>query len=162
MQKRLNAWRISKYNPRYRDECGRYLKDEWTSYHDIGKVYEGKILTIAEYKEMEERYIETIIDIIERTGAQALQIKNVEKYRSMEEILNGRKIVEKEWVEGDYLKEILRQCLRENMWCSLENDMISVQVGYDYYVHVYTLLEFQEMAKLVQKRGLFIEKYYRD
>ncbi len=30
-------WRVTKYNPTFRDENGTYIKDEWTSFSDIGK-----------------------------------------------------------------------------------------------------------------------------
>ena len=32
-------YRITKYNPEFRDEEGRYILDEWTSVTDIGKEF---------------------------------------------------------------------------------------------------------------------------
>ncbi|WCK55874.1 hypothetical protein PP175_08100 [Aneurinibacillus sp. Ricciae_BoGa-3] len=29
-------WRITKYNPEYRNDTGIYKKEEWTSFYDIG------------------------------------------------------------------------------------------------------------------------------
>ncbi|QSX06726.1 hypothetical protein JYG23_04550 [Sedimentibacter sp. zth1] len=54
-------WRITKYNPQYRDSYGAYLKDEWTSLSDVGKQYDGKVFTKDEYLEYERLYIESII-----------------------------------------------------------------------------------------------------
>ncbi|MFL0507599.1 hypothetical protein ACH0B5_17895 [Ureibacillus sp. 179-F W5.1 NHS] len=30
-------WRITKYNPAFRDQDGAYMKDEWISSSDIGQ-----------------------------------------------------------------------------------------------------------------------------
>ncbi len=37
-------YRITKYDPAFRID-GKYTKDEWTSIHDIGKIYNGCIFT---------------------------------------------------------------------------------------------------------------------
>jgi len=48
---------IVKYKPKFYDEKGVYQKDEWTSFDDVGKVYEGKIVTMEEYLDIENRFI---------------------------------------------------------------------------------------------------------
>jgi len=40
-----NKYRITKYNPMNRDANGAYLLNEWTSFSDIGKTFDGKTLT---------------------------------------------------------------------------------------------------------------------
>ena len=39
----MKKYRITKYNPIYRDDEGKYLIDEWTSYTDIGKKIGDKL-----------------------------------------------------------------------------------------------------------------------
>ena len=40
----MYGWRITKYNPAFRDERGAYLKDEWTSVSDVGKSFGDEVL----------------------------------------------------------------------------------------------------------------------
>lgn len=55
------CWRITKYNPKYRDNnTGYYLKDEWTFYSQIGGEFEGKIFTRKEYLKIEDTYIQSV------------------------------------------------------------------------------------------------------
>jgi hypothetical protein len=48
----MYAWRITKYNPAFRDERGAYLQDEWTGISDIEAVYDGEALTYAAYRKV--------------------------------------------------------------------------------------------------------------
>ena len=41
----MNHYRISKYSPEYRQN-GVYLKDEWTSIADVGKTFDGVMMSI--------------------------------------------------------------------------------------------------------------------
>ena len=53
-------YRVTKYDPKNRSSRGIYTVNEWTSYCDIGKIFDGKKLTFEEYREIEDRYIEAI------------------------------------------------------------------------------------------------------
>lgn len=46
----LTAFEVMKYNPKYRDSYGSYLKDEWTSYSDISELFDGVVLTFWNIK----------------------------------------------------------------------------------------------------------------
>ena len=59
----MNGWRITKYNPAFRDERGVYLKDEWTSVSDVGKSFDGVVLTFKEYREIEDNYVSTALSL---------------------------------------------------------------------------------------------------
>ena len=52
--------RITKYDPKFRDENGVYLRDEWYLISQIGKTFDGKVFTASEYFEAENRYIESL------------------------------------------------------------------------------------------------------
>ena len=53
-------WRITKYNPKYRNERGTYLKNEWISFSDIGKIFDQSKLTFDKYLKIENSYINAI------------------------------------------------------------------------------------------------------
>ena len=46
------CWRITKYNPDYRNKKGHYLLDAWTEHSDIGRSYDGKKATFLEHHEL--------------------------------------------------------------------------------------------------------------
>ena len=60
----MNHLCISKYDIKYRNELGVYLRDDWTSFFDIGKVWEGELLTREEYERVEKNYLDALLDII--------------------------------------------------------------------------------------------------
>ena len=41
------SWRITKYNPAFRNSVGAYLKNDWIAVCDIGKTFDIKILTLV-------------------------------------------------------------------------------------------------------------------
>lgn len=57
-------WRITKYNPIFRNENGHYLLDEWICPSEIGKVLNGDLFTLENYLLIENAYIETIIEFL--------------------------------------------------------------------------------------------------
>ncbi|MBK7468927.1 MAG: hypothetical protein IPJ43_20270 [Saprospiraceae bacterium] len=48
----FSSFEVMKYNPIYRDSSGKYIKDEWTDYSDIGKILNGVVLTFLDYKRL--------------------------------------------------------------------------------------------------------------
>ena len=59
----ISSYRISKYDPLFRDESWSYTKEERTSYSDIWKIINAKKITIEEYKKFENLMIESIVKI---------------------------------------------------------------------------------------------------
>ena len=55
---------IVKYNPRYYDE-EKYLRNEWTSFADVGLAFDDGILTMEDYIRVENNYISCIKEIVE-------------------------------------------------------------------------------------------------
>lgn len=77
----MQYWRITKYNPKFRDIDGRYLKDEWTAFSDIGCVYDGIEFKYSAYLEVESSYIDTIMSIMSETEKINMKIEGLELYR---------------------------------------------------------------------------------
>jgi hypothetical protein len=50
-------YRVTKYDPAFRDARGAYTRVEWTSVGDIGTSFGGVVLTEAEYQRVEDAYI---------------------------------------------------------------------------------------------------------
>jgi hypothetical protein len=52
---------ITKYNPADRNSLGYFNVGDWTSYSDIGKLYNNILLSKEEYEKIELLYIQAVI-----------------------------------------------------------------------------------------------------
>lgn len=145
----MNCFRISKYNPIYRKQ-GSYMKDEWTSISDIGKLFNGKIFTSEEYKAIESSYISCIHTIILEANIKKCTIKNFENYS--ETAWENNQII-----YGNQIVLFIIDCLRENCWGKLQGSNFYIHFGYDYYVYIGTLLDLGQIISITSKNGLFCE-----
>ena len=86
-------WRVSKYNPINRDDMGAYLLDEWTSFSDIGKSYQGVKLTISEYEKSQKLYNDAILRFMECNEVENLRVTDLEKYdyENVDKVINNIK-----------------------------------------------------------------------
>src|SRR5438128_1182732 len=71
----VEYWRISKYDPQFRDQSGRYLRDEWIGAAQIGKAFGGETLTTDEYLRVERLYVAAVLHLWKASGAPSLQIQ---------------------------------------------------------------------------------------
>jgi hypothetical protein len=166
------SWRVTKYNPDYRDEFGRYKKSEWTSFCEIGKIFDGRKLTKDDYVIFENAYIDAIIAFMDCIGLTSFMVKDVEK-KSNNTILKeesefySHEIVSfyEELKENDVLskKEIeylARLVLREDLWCKLENsDNMFVHFGYDYYMYIGSNRGCEDAVNKVKEGRLYVETF---
>ncbi len=143
-------YRISKYNPVHREK-GRYLKDEWTDYSDIGSIFEGRTLTKEEYLLTELNYIRCIIEILEAVGLNSLYIVDMEEYEPT-------KWHNRQKLSTNDFPHILKDCLRNICWCKLIHGNAYIHFGYDYYVYVGVNLQFDILTQICNKHNLFCEK----
>lgn len=172
----MNKYRVSKYNPIFRNEKGIYTKDEWTSYSDIGKRYGQMYLKKEDYLLMENKYCEAIYDILINNNIHKLKIDKLERYLSFEEIecslrSKGLEIFDEDQkmltslengknISIDSLDKYLRLILRESFWCEFisNNPFLKLVFGYDYYFYIYC---DNIDIKIIEKNkniGIFIEK----
>lgn len=166
------SWRITKYNPKYRNEEDEYQKDEWTSCHDIGKLYDGKEFTVDDYMVVENAYINAVVSIMNGLNIKAITAKYLEKHNDNLELHETPLAYTKEMIElferlqeGDILEirdveHLCRLALREQLWCKLENDNnMFIHFGYDYYMYIGCLSKPEGIISLTQKIGLYIERF---
>lgn len=166
------SWRITKYNPKYRNEKDEYQKNEWTSCYDIGKVYDGKEFTVDDYMAVEDAYIYIALSFVNGVNITTLTVKDLEKHNDKLKLHATPLIYTKEMIElferlheGTVLEirdieHLCRLVLREQLWCKLENDNIMfIHFGYDYYMYIGCLSKSEGVINLIKKIGLFIEKF---
>lgn len=167
------SWRITKYNPKYRNEKDEYQKDEWTSCHDIGKLYDGKEFTVDDYMAVENAYIDTVLSFVNGVNIKTLTVKYLEKHNDNNikfhkiPLIYTEEMIElfKRVHEGTVLEirdigHLCRLVLREQLWCKLENDnKMFIHFGYDYYMYIGCLSKPKRVINLIEKIGLFIEEF---
>jgi hypothetical protein len=62
----VNEYRVTKYNPVFRDRSGAYTKAEWTCFKHIGQTYSGVLLTAEEYERVEEGLHQNGVELPQR------------------------------------------------------------------------------------------------
>ena len=69
---------IVKYAPSGYNKDGIYTSDDWTSISDIGKSFNGKILSVKDYLKVEEQYVNTVLMIMSALDCECLAIEYIE------------------------------------------------------------------------------------
>ncbi|MCQ2185671.1 MAG: hypothetical protein MJY92_02975 [Bacteroidales bacterium] len=163
---------LIKYNPDFYDEQGRYMADEWDSYFDIGKRFNGQILSAEKYRAVEESFVSAIKDLLVASGCRYVTICLIEDhftgtghkgklakecqelYSQISQYKEGKRISVNE------IDAVIKLCLREQYWCALVNEKkhMHVDFGYDYYVHILSRLSDVVKHEIAKKHGLFIKQ----
>ena len=165
-------YRITKYNPKYRDEYGAYTKDEWIDISCIGHTDAGVLLTGSEYLRVEENYWNTIAYLLELCGVKRMRITSLEKrsevmhmrfmfseYRTMYLDDLHKAIKGKKPIGISEIEIMSRLCLRTHAWCRLVGKRNTfIHFGYDYYMYFGTSID-HEIDKERVPKGIFIENF---
>jgi hypothetical protein len=168
-KKRIN-FSITKYNPIYRNEYGHYQHDDWTSISDIGKTFEGIILTYDKYLEVENRYVDSVFCILDFFNVNKVKINHIYKfdkksdfkdYNSID-LYSTYKIVNTNTVlnNRNQIDDLIRLRLREHI-VELElvvsiTDRIEILFGFDFYMYLKTNKDVSVLIDKISKLGLFV------
>jgi hypothetical protein len=147
-------YRLTKYNPAFRDHSGAYTRDEWTSVNDIGRSFGGMALTQEEYDRVEEAYVAVALNFLHESGQSSLTVSGLE---------NNRKHPI-EFAEGtilglEQLGTVIRLVLREKCWCRLEGSAGFLHFGWDYYMYIGVPRRCPESQQLAKRLELFVEEF---
>ncbi len=170
----MPKYRISKYDPKNRDSTGHYLRKEWTSCFDIGKIFDGKLFKKEEYLRTEKLYIEVVLEILKNKNSQFLITRDVEHNFTVEKVAYnlssvGLTLSEQEKtvlktlqpsqkITRSQLPVFLALILRECFGCGLTvPDVLDVEFGYDYYIYATVESIAEETIEKFAQEGIFIE-----
>lgn len=163
----MYGWRVTKYDPAFRDERGAYLRDEWTSLSDVGKSFNGIELTYEEYRNIEDAYVSTALSFVSEAGLDALTVTYLETHgvsAARTEDLRGidfdPKVARRGMrLSGGALADVCRLVLREILWCKLgsENGFYT-HFGYDYYMYIGSPTPSETSIAYGRQQGLFVEE----
>ena len=164
---------IVKYNPSMYNSRGQCVVDDWTSCADIGKSFNGQTFTVKDYLYAENCYVETILDIMLCTGCKQVTLFSFSpiypieipfgmneqiKESSLIIINNIGEIASGKRYTPSCATDILRLCFRELVDCFFINLSKGLQfdVGYDYYLHLYSRVDYQVLSSIVTRHGLYL------
>ena len=157
---------IVKYPPQYYKNRV-YTKNEWISVSDIGRSFDGVVLTKEEYLRIESAYVDTVKELLEVSGVKFLTIVNPDTFylrrekafnkenKAIYQIVSSLK--EGQRITASKIDTVLKACLRELFWCALVNETkkVQVDVGYDYYLHFYSRLPEETISEIARNHGLY-------
>jgi hypothetical protein len=163
------CYRITKYNPDFRDEDGAFQGEDWISISDVGKNFSGRILTFEEYLSVENKYVSSVLHFFNETDLKNLSVVGLEQKqdqkRNVEDARfsgidykkkNFREGVE---IDGSNLPQLCRLVLREIIWCRLESGQdFYIHFGYDYYMYIGTSVWPDASVNFAKELGLFVEE----
>lgn len=144
------GYKITKYNPQNRIE-GKYTVHEWTSISDIGKLFDDGVLTYDQYIQVERRYIDCCIELLQKAGVSELYVGTPEYYN---EGLCFPSILSTE----SEIRRAIMCCIQEKCWAKLRNKDFFIHFGYDYNMYIGTNLPVTFVQEITQKYNLFCEQ----
>ncbi|MBD3652479.1 hypothetical protein [Kangiella sp.] len=167
----MRDYRITKYNPKNRNESGHYLIDEWTEPEQIGKSFNGVKASKSDYFATEEKYVLSIIEVLKSLSISHLRVVDLDNNYT-EWLLSQR---EKAWLREDVFSEIevfedksvglseietiIRMNLRHFLSCRLEiNNKFGLRFGFDFYMYVLCHELPAEVQDKIHQIGLFVEE----
>lgn len=117
--------RITKYHS-YDAEGDLFSeKDEWTSYFDVGVK-----VSVDDYILVENEYVNFVLSLCDLLNVQRFTLSELEVFDDKESVIYP------EVVDISVLPFLIRDVLREKIWCKLVADEMEVHFGYDFYMYV--------------------------
>ncbi len=152
------TYRVTRYDPALRDGRGAFVPSTWTARSDIGRSFDGHVLTEDEYLRAEDAYVSSAMAFMHEAGVDRLTMVGVEDPAGHEEPgltpSEGGTVA----VGGDF-EASCRAILRERFWCRLESATAGAYVhfGRDFYMYVGVPRLCPEAVALASSRGLSAE-----
>jgi hypothetical protein len=150
-------FRLTKYDPSLRDPGGAYLREEWTSFSDVGHTFGGVRFDQDDYLRVEKAYLSALESLIREAGLKGLELRELEsasKKPLPSFIVSGRILSIAECIK------FAKLALREQLWGKLVLPGIAyVHFGWDFYVYVGLPKCRSETVERIQSTGLFVEHF---
>jgi|SRR5688572_20687759 len=165
---RYSATAITKYDPAYRDYYDVYTKNEWISFYDIGKTFDGVLFTEEEYLETERKYIQATKLFFEFHQCEYFELANLETqtFTGMASSITDDRLIKKlDQSEGNRIFElallptVVQSILREFIWGELfcrADKNIAVRFGYDYHMYFNSSKDMDPLLKQISSLGLYV------
>ena len=150
-------YRVTKYDPQYRDASGAYKRNEWIMHSQIGESFDDGVLTEPQYMAVENAYVDAAVSFLSESGVDSLAIQSLENTRGYQS--SNLTIADGYVCSLPEIADVARLVLRDIIWCKLSRDIAFLHFGWDYYMYIGTREENLEAIDFARSRGLFVEKF---
>ncbi len=150
----MKEYRVSKYNPAFRDQSGAYTKVEWTFFRQIGQTFSGVLLTSDEYERVEGAYIQAALSFLRESGLLSMRVAGLQNSRKQPLGFQNDSVQ-----PLDRIGEIIRRILREEFWCRLEGSDGFIHFGWDYYMYIGVRHPCPTARAMAVELGLYVEEF---
>lgn len=167
------GYEIAKYSPVGYDSDGCYQKDEWTSIADVGRIFHGRAFTFEEYSQVENCYVNSVMEIIKICGVKYLTVGYLEsssetidewysitpfKTENAQLYAFAKTLHRDKRIFVTNIPLVVRLCLRECLYAVLINlkHKLQIDFGYDYYMHIHTQIPYEIVSKITTQNNLFV------
>jgi hypothetical protein len=150
---------ISKHSPAERARARSGGEWGWTSFDEVGEVFDGRELTLRDYVEVEDRYVCAVRAVMDLFGAREAVLRHVfvEELPPGElgELYNGRVVGRRE------VEILIRAMLRgADYHAALDlGNGVYVRVGFDFYLDVYAPSDLSAFVEVVGECGLYVDHF---
>lgn len=86
-----NQYRVTKYNPSLREATGAYTGCDWTSRSDIGRVFDGGMLSEKVYLKVENSYFSAMKSFLDEAGIESLELKGIGTSQHLRRLVFARR-----------------------------------------------------------------------
>ncbi|MGB0766751.1 MAG: hypothetical protein ACPGYV_03470 [Phycisphaeraceae bacterium] len=146
----MKQYRLTKYDPRYRDASGAYTRDEWTFFAQVGREVGGRTVTLDEYEAVEAAYIRVVCALVDLAAIGPYHVADPENapYAAGSNITL------------EQLSAVLRSLLREEYWCRLsDSEGYFIHSGWDFYLYLGLPNTIVAPETIAAEQGLFLEPF---
>ena len=150
----MNEYRVTKYNPAFRDQWGHYTRAEWIMFKDIGETYSGVLFTREEYERVEEAYVQAALSFLRESGLSSIRVAGIENHSKQPLDFDNNSVL-----PLDRIGEIIRRTLREEIYCRLEGSECFVHFGWDYYMYIGVPHPCPRAQRRAAELGLYVEEF---
>lgn len=163
----MYTYSITKYK-KYKTQS-----NDWTSISDIGKVWNGTILTNDIYAKIEDAYVDSIIDVLNFLEIESLKMEHIFKWKNLKDDIAGEvykdlyteeifktynNINEEVPIYREQVGNIVRLLLREDIGGHLYcEDKIHVYIGYDLEMGIKVFKPIDSIRQRIEDKGLLVE-----
>lgn len=150
---------ISKHSPSERARARSGGEWGWTSFDEVGEVFDGQELTLRDYVEVEDRYVCAVRAVMDSLGAHQAVLRQVFigeiPPEELGELYNGRVVGLRE------VETLIRNLLRGAHYDAVLDlgNGVYVRVGFDFYLNVCAPGDLSALAETVRECGLYVDHF---
>ncbi|MCH7725619.1 MAG: hypothetical protein IH991_03935 [Planctomycetes bacterium] len=153
----MHQYRVTKYDPKYRNRSGAFTRGDWIAVSDIGSTFNGVVLTAFAYLAVENAYVESALAFFAEAGVESLAISSLENHGNYAN--SDIPFADGHMCSLLEVADIARLNLRSSIWCRLVADNAFLHFGYDYYMYVGLPTPCPASIDFATRSGLFVEPF---